>query len=500
MSESTVVELRHGAYHDSVTLLQVSRTLAAVDGVHAAQVAMGTELNLDVLRTMGFDVPSSAGANDMVLALRAADDDAVARARQALDVALTPTNAGGGRGLRAQAPARTVGAAARRMPDANLALVSVPGQHAFTEAMDALEAGLSVLLFSDNVSVEAEVRLKDEGARRGLLVMGPDCGTASLAGVGLGFANVVPTGPVGLVAASGTGAQQLMCLLAGAGVGVSHCLGVGGRDLSVAVGARSTRQALAMLDEDESTELIVVVSKPAPTEVSADLEKFVQELRTPVQFAVLGRGQPDLTAAAARAAGAIGATFDAPRSWIAAAGDGGFESLHGLFAGGTLCDEAMVIASELLGPVRSNIPLEPSLALGQDLTSDGHLMIDFGDDALTRGRAHPMIDQRTRLDRIAAEASQLATNPSRGGVVLLLDVVLGHGGHADPAAELAPALADAVAVSGGRLAVVVALCGSADDPQGLDGQAAALVAAGASVFLSNAAAARAAVGLVVGSP
>jgi FdrA protein len=388
------------------------------------------------------------------------------------------------------------------MPDANLALVSVPGQHAFTEAMDALEAGLSVLLFSDNVSVEAEIRLKDEGARRGLLVMGPDCGTASVAGVGLGFANVVPTGRVGIVAASGTGAQQLMCLLAGAGVGVSHCLGVGGRDLSVAVGARSTRQALAMLDEDESTALIVIVSKPAPTEVSDELEKFVQELRTPVQFAVLGQGQPDLTAAAERAAGAVGAFFDEPRSWAAASlPEGEFAALHGLFAGGTLCDEAMVIATELFGPdapVRSNIPLDPSLALGPGLASDGHVMIDFGDDALTRGRAHPMIDQRTRLDRIAAEARSLANDPTAAGVVLLLDVVLGHGAHPDPAAELAPALAEALAVADGRLAIVVSLCGTSDDPQGLDKQASALTAAGAAVFLSNAAAARAAVALVEG--
>jgi FdrA protein len=332
--------------------------------------------------------------------------------------------------------------------------------------------------------------------------MGPDCGTASVAGVGLGFANVVPTGRVGIVAASGTGAQQLMCLLAGAGVGVSHCLGVGGRDLSVAVGARSTRQALAMLDEDESTALIVIVSKPAPSEISDELEKFAQELRTPVQFAVLGKGQPDLTAAAERAARAVGAVFDEPRSWAAAAlPDGDFAALHGLFAGGTLCDEAMVIATELFGPdapVRSNIPLDPALALGPGLASDGHLMIDFGDDALTRGRAHPMIDQRTRLDRIAAEARSLA-DPNAAGIVLLLDVVLGYGAHPDPAAELAPALADALAVADGRLAVVVSLCGTSDDPQGLDQQASALTAAGAAVFLSNAAAARAAAALVEGS-
>jgi FdrA protein len=500
MSESTVVEVRRGSYHDSVTLMQVSRTLGAVDGVSAAQVAMATDLNLDVLRGMGFDPPEGTGPNDLVLALRATDDAAIERARAALEQALTRTPGGGDGdvGFGAAPPPRTVGAAARRSPGADLALISVPGPHAFTEAMDALEAGLSVMLFSDNVPVEQEIRLKDEAARRGLLVMGPDCGTAAVAGVGLGFANTVPPGPVGIVAASGTGAQQVMSLLAEAGVGVSHCLGVGGRDLSAEVGARATRQALAMLDADEATELIVVVSKPAAPEVSAELEKFVAGLKTPVQLAVLGRGQPDLTAAAARAATAVGGSFNQPRSWPAAAPAAGqYSELRGLFAGGTLCDEAMVIASDALGPghpVRSNIPLDPSLALGPGLADDGHLMIDFGDDALTQGRPHPMIDQRSRLERIAAEATR-ATD----GVVLLLDVVLGHGAHPDPASELAPALADAISTAsanGGDLAVVVSLCGAEGDPQGLERQADAFGAAGAAVYLSNAAAVRAAVELL----
>ena len=385
--------------------------------------------------------------------------------------------------------------AARRTGGADLALVSVPGPHAFTEAMDALAAGLSVLVFSDNVPVEQEVRLKDEAAARGLLVMGPDCGTAVVGGVGLGFANAVRPGPVGLVAASGTGAQQLMCMLDTREVGVSHCLGVGGRDLSAAVAGRATRAALALLDDDPATELIVLVSKPPDPAVATEITAYAESLATPVLLALLGQGQDDLTTVAQRAVEAVGVTWAEPWSWDEQPAPSG-GALRGLFAGGTLCDEAMVIAAAALGEVRSNIPLRPEWAVGDDLRSDSHLMVDFGDDALTQGRAHPMIDQRSRIERIAAEAA----DPSCG--VLLLDVVLGHGAHPDPAAELAPAIAAAVATAreaGRELAVVVSLCATHDDPQDARKQAEALHEAGASIFLSNAAAARHAVDLVGGA-
>lgn len=497
MTDQTHVEVRKGAYHDSVTLLQVSRDVAAVDGVAAAQVAMGTELNLDVLRGMGFDVPTDAGPNDLVVALRVHSEEALDAALSRLAGALV-AGRDSGRGLGGGEPApRTVTAAARRDPAATLALVSVPGTHAFAEAMEALRADLSVMVFSDNVPVEQEVRLKDEAARRDLLVMGPDCGTAVVGGAGLGFANVVQPGPVGVVAASGTGAQQLMCLLDGAGVGISHCLGVGGRDLSGAVAGRSTKQALALLDDDPATELIVLVSKPPDEAVAADVEAVAGRLSTPVHLALLGQGQLDLTAVARQAAETVGRTWREPRWWPAPVERSGtYPTLRGLFAGGTLCDEAMVIAAEMLGPVRSNIPLEADWLLDDPLGSDpgaGHAMVDFGDDALTQGRAHPMIDQRTRLDRLAREAAAPG--------VVLLDVVLGHGAHPDPAAEFAPAIKAVIANATSRgfdLAVVVSLCGTARDPQGLDRQAEALQAAGASVHLSNAAAARKAVELVGG--
>jgi FdrA protein len=368
--------------------------------------------------------------------------------------------------------------------------VSTPGQYAFADALDAVEAGLLTMVFSDNVPVEQEVALKERAAQVGTLVMGPDCGTAVVGGVGLGFANVVRPGPVGIVAASGTGAQHLLALLDGADVGVSHCLGVGGRDLSEAVGGRSTLAALDLLDADPGTELVVVVSKPPADAVAEKVRAHAATLSTPVVFGLLGPGRPDLTETARAVVETAGRPWAAPEHWpgsVVSARGGG--SLRGLFAGGTLCDEAMIVAAEELGPIASNIPLDPADALGGDLASRGHTMVDFGDDDLTRGRPHPMIDGSLRVERLLQETA----DPTCG--VLLLDVVLGLGADPDPAASLVEPVRRATEAG---VPVVVAVVGTRDDPQNLLATCAALNAAGAHVHLSNAAAARAAVALTAG--
>ena len=489
------VEIRTGAYFDSVSLMQVSRAVASAPGVEAAQVAMATDLNLDVIRGMGFDLPAT-GPNDLVIAVRG-DEAGLAAGRAALDDALAglrsaATQSGG---FGEAPPARTLGGTLARS-GANLALVSVPGQHATTEALDAVTRGVSVMIFSDNVPVEDEVRLKDLAAGQDVLVMGPDCGTAMVGGVALGFCNVVRAGSVGVVAASGTGAQQVMCLLDAADVGVSHVLGVGGRDLSAAVGGRSTKQALAALAADPATERIVVVSKPPAAEVLSDIESYAAGLGKPVHWATLGAGKPDLTAAVEAVLAKVGRDVTWP-SWEVDQPTPTGPSLRGLFVGGTLADEAMLVAGESLGEIRSNIPLRPDLALGPDLRHPGHLVIDFGDDSLTQGRAHPMIDPSLRLERIEAESA----DPTCG--VLLLDLVLGHGAHPDPVPELADAIRRAriVAESDGRtLPVIVSLSGTQGDPQELTPSADALRDAGASVFLSNATAVRHAVRILGHEP
>ncbi|HUD37713.1 MAG TPA: FdrA family protein [Streptosporangiaceae bacterium] len=513
------VQARIGAYADSVTLMQVSARAQAIAGVRGVLVAMATELNLGLLDGLGLRAPAGISPHDLLVAIKADDAAALHAALAVIDEALAhgpgvASGQPGGPGGPEAAPLTTRSAVARA--GRGIALISVPGQYALAEAMDALEAGCDVMVFSDNVPVEHEVALKEVAARQGRLVMGPDCGTAIVAGLGLGFANAVRPGPIGLVAASGTGAQQVSCLLDVAGAGCGAVLGVGGRDLSAVVGGRSARTALALLDEDPGTELIMLLSKPPDPQVAAGLRRFADMLATPVQFALIGPGQPDLTTATETALAAIGvpvpawpawpawptwpvrSAFPTPASQARHALAGG---LRGLFAGGTLCDEAMVIATGLLGEIYSNRPFAPELRLDaldpllpvdhRPLTAR-HAMIDFGADELTSGRPHPMIDQRLRLDRLDAEAADPAT------AVIMLDVVLGYGAHPDPAAELAPAIQAAVAARD-SLAVVVALIGTAGDPQGLTAQVTTLAEAGADVFASNAQAARFACGLITGT-
>jgi FdrA protein len=414
----------------------------------------------------------------MVVALRGEGPEALEAARSSLDRLLA--GAGARAGSAAGAPARpgTVAEALESHPEANLVSVAVPGPYAAFVAHRALDEGRSVFLFSDNVPVADEVALKRRAAALGLLVMGPDCGTAILSGVGLGFANRVERGPVGIVGASGTGIQELSCLLDRAGVGVSHAIGTGSRDLSEEVGGAMTEAGLALLAEDAATHGVLLVAKHPARSVAERLHGALANLGKPVAVRYLGepaRGVVDgvlyagsLDEAAAAAARWVGA--EAPPATAAPAGASAVAGtilpadrgpaeprLVGLFGGGSLAAEAgCVLAArgvETIVPDRklsSHEPLPP-----------GNLIVDTGDDAYTVGRPHPMVDQTVRCGLIRAAGADLSVR------VLLLDLVLGDGAHPDPAPELVRCVVEARAArSGLPLAVVVSVCGSRRDPQG----------------------------------
>jgi len=491
------VRVRPGEYHDSVTLMQVSAALDRLEGVEAVLAAMATELNLGLLADLGFDTSGVAevASTDLLVAIRAGDDDALAAAESKLDELLaasrsTGTPAGSGRVV----PVRSVTSAVRAVPEAEVALVSVPGPYAFAEAIDALEAGLDVIVFSDNVPVEQEIDLKDRAAELGRMALGPDCGTVVLDGVGLGFANVVRPGRVALVAASGTGAQQVCALLDHAGLGVRHVLGVGGRDLTGAVAGRSTKVALQRLDADPAVDAIALVAKAVDPSVAEQIAELAASLVTPVVWMTTTRPDDDLTAGTGRLLDVIGVPMPVPPVWGADGHPVRPGALRALYSGGTLCVEALMLAELDIDPGEVTTNLHGRAA---DLKANGHLFVDFGDDALTAGRPHPMIDPLLRLEQLRADAARPDT------AVVLMDVVLGHGAQPDPAADLAPAIEAARlgGRAGGGPAVIVTLIGTRDDPQDLQRQAGALASAGAHVYLSNAEAARHAVRLAMaGAP
>ncbi|HEX3620791.1 MAG TPA: hypothetical protein VHT97_00590 [Acidimicrobiales bacterium] len=509
---ATRVKVFADTYLDSVLQLSGTRSMFDVDGVEWAAAAMATPANLDILLGQGFasaDV-GPASANDLFVAARAADEAVVEAAIGAAEQALFAARSGGGAD-RAERRARTVDEAVSLHPGTNVAIVSVPGDYAAIEAHKALSAGLHVLLFSDNVTVADEVELKDRAGQVGRLVMGPGAGTAMLGGIGLGFANVVRRGRVGVIAAAGTGAQEAMSLLDRWGAGVSHVVGLGGRDLSEAVDGRMAKLAIAAMREDPGTDAILFVSKPPSPRVA----KAVVGLAggTPLVAAMVGLEAPldlpdgvevvtTLEEGVIRALAAVGIDAPDPSDGLTAqvedacarlssSASGDRRLVRGLFSGGTLCYESLVILTRRLGPIYSNTPIDKRYGLP---APDGsHVCLDLGEEEYTKGRPHPMIDPQARVGLLRAEGRSPET------AVVLLDVVLGHGSHPDPAGELAPVCAEVIDGGAGPQVVAYVL-GTAGDPQGFEGQRAKLRDAGCLVTETAARASLAAAALALRDP
>jgi FdrA protein len=477
-------------YRDSVELMRVAAELEGRQGIQRAALVIATSANRDVLSAAGLLAGDalSAGPNDLVVAIAGeagAVDDAQAHARSLLSGrAVQPSRAD-----QKREPPHTLAEALEEMPDANLALISTPGTFATAEALKALKRGLDVFLFSDNVSVEDELELKALARRKGLLLMGPDCGTAILRGVPLGFANAVRAGSIGLIGASGTGLQEVACLINSRGEGISGAIGVGGRDLDERIGGTMMLAALERMAADDQTRVIVLVSKPPASSVATRVLLQARQCGKPVVVNFLGakaspnpdnlvfantldaaaasavallRGQP-LPAGPAVLSAELVLAAGAEASRLAA----GNRRIVGLYSGGTLCKEASHVLHELLPHAE-------------------HDLVDLGDDEFTVGRPHPMIDARLRSERIV----EVGANPDVG--VLLLDVVLGYGSHPDPAGGLVEAIAgarQAASRAGRYLTVVGSVCGTPDDPQNLADQQAKLRDVGVVLAPSNAQAA-----------
>ncbi|MEW6243101.1 MAG: oxidoreductase [Bacillota bacterium] len=469
--------VRKGVFYDSVTLMRVSEAVQRLPGVRYAAVLMGTELNRALLADRGFAV--EAGEEDLVIALEADSAAQVEDAAKTVELLLEKRSK---KGID-EAP-RSVRAAMHMLGGADLCIVSVPGRYAVREANEALRLGMDVFLFSDNVSIEDEISLKREAAAKGLLVMGPDCGTAYIGGRGIGFANVVRAGPIGVVSAAGTGLQEAACLLDRAGFGISMGIGVGGRDLSREVGGLMTLAAIDRLAQDTATRAILVISKPPWPEVAARVMKKLEATSVPYACVFLGqtstdgRAVPTIDEGCARLGELLGIGLEAPAAPEPRRAPG---FVFGAYAGGTLCSQAAYIF-QLLGRAPATNLSAPWQ--DQELCSyRGDVLLDLGADEYTRGRPHPMIDPATRADLLR----RALLNPSFS--VLVFDVVLGLGSHPDPAGELVRAIGAAGQDLASRV-LVASVTGTDRDPQVRSAQEATLRAAGVTVCPTAASAAR----------
>ncbi|PKL11229.1 MAG: succinyl-CoA synthetase, partial [Spirochaetae bacterium HGW-Spirochaetae-8] len=507
------VLVRKNTYVDSVFLMLISRDLEKRQDVTSATVTMGTPMNIELLKNQGFNDPilSDATAADLLLAVECADDKAIETVFQTAQEMLAQKHKKGDGALSQEAP-HSIVEALEIIPTLNLAVISLPGIYAARETRKALENDLHVMLFSDNVSLEDEIALKRIAHDKALLLMGPDCGTAIISGKPLCFSNIVAQGSVGIVAASGTGLQEVTCLIDRFGAGVSQAIGTGGRDLkNEKVGGLTMITAIEALGADDSTKVIVVISKPPAPEVARSVLDTLLTTGKPAVVHFIGLEIPDAPQGTLHWAKNLEETarfavdlaenpllheiqssdwpFNLPEHEIDMIISNETKSMkdfqkyiRGYYTGGTLADEAWILLHGLTGEVYSNNQVDPAYVLKDPKKSKGHTIVDLGDDIFTVGRPHPMIDPSTRTERIEAESEDPEI------AVMLVDCVLGYGSHENPAGAMVPALRAAkksMEARGGYLSIIASVTGTAEDTQDFFKQVEILRNAGIIVMPSN---------------
>ncbi len=496
--------VKKNTYQDSVFLMSIAHRVKSLEGIEEVSCLMGTPENKKLLAEVNLLTKEGEEAkpNDLLIAISARDKRAIEKTLKEIKKLLAEKEVRKKEG-EAILP-KSLGSALDQLPGANLVHISISGRYVRWEAEKALERGLNLFIFSDNVPVEDELELKKIARKKNLLAMGPDCGTAIINGVALGFANVVRRGDIGIVAAAGTGLQEVSVLIHKAGLGISQGIGTGGRDLSKEIGGITMLQGIKALENDLDTRIIVLISKPPAKEVADRIIKEVKRSKKPFVVNFLGT-RPERESKKIYFASTLEETaykavalrkkkaykskvFSEKKERIISLAKKESSKLkerqkyiRGLFSGGTLCDEAMLILKDLIGDIYSNLPLKPFLKLKDSRLSQENSLVDLGDDEFTKGRPHPMIDFTLRNERIIQEAADPRT------AAILLDIVLGYGAHPHPANVLSPALKEAKKRG---VSIVASLCGTEDDPQDYKRQKRELEKMGAIIMPSNAQAAR----------
>ncbi len=506
------LEIRKNAYYDSVTLMLISNEIKKLEGVEEALTGMGTDLNCEIAHNIGLATQEfeTVTANDLFVAVKCMNEAVFDTVCKKVEELLNKKS----KAKEANYYTPTLEGAIKLDPQVNMAIISVPGKYAADVAQGCLDRDINVMLFSDNVTIEEEKALKEYAYEKGLLVMGPDCGTAIINHVPLAFANVVRSGNIGIVAASGTGTQEVSSIIDQLGGGVSQVIGTGGRDLKKEIGGLMMKLGLNALIQDEETKVITLISKPPAKEIATQMLTLAAKAGKPVVVCFIGGDRKEIEAYGLTAA--ISLEDAAQKAVALSRGDtakdymeydmgsekalelAGEEAskltqtqkyVRGFYTGGTLCDEAMKLMLPTLNHIYSNIPLQPEDKLedARNGKSYQHTFLDFGDDEFTVGRPHPMIDPSLRAERVRLEARDPEC------AIIMVDCVIGYGSHENPAEDLSKAIREAkrTAEENGRhLLVVASVCGTEGDPQSLSRTRKQLTEAGALVMPSNAQATR----------
>ncbi len=467
--------VKKGNYHDSVVLMLLTNHISTIEGVNKASIMMATPSNKDIFKQSGLDTPElmESSANDMVIVVDITEESV-------LDTVLNETEEFFKKQSTANADkkgaesVKSWDAALRKMPDANLAVISIPGAYAALEADRALDEGLNVFMFSDNVTVEDELKLKQKAHEKGLAVMGPDCGTGIIQGVPIAFTNNTAKGSIGIIGASGTGIQELTTIIDRLGEGVTNAIGIGGRDLNAAIGGITMMDMIDAMEDDGTVKVLIIISKPPAKEVRDMISARLSSFSKPVVTLFVGE-KPEyheenfyhtytldeaarLAVSLVRGEEVKEATVELDESEFFKAEDK--KTIKAYYSGGTLANEAAMLIKDAMG---CDVP--PEDIEGYMLQLDGNIVVDLGDDVYTQGKPHPMIDPAKRI-----ECMQEAVDDESTGVVLL-DIMLGYGSHADMAGALLPTiveLRDKAAAAGRKVFFIATVCGTRKDYQGYD--------------------------------
>lgn len=529
------VIVKKDSYYDSVVLMQLNAKIREIKNINNVKISMGTPQNKETLFKMGFsDIVLRTTANDLIIAFEVQDKESISIVEESIKEILKE------RSEKSKANSEykpsSLASSIKLFPEANFVIISIPGTFAAIEARKALNEGLHVMLFSDNVPVEAEIELKKIAKSKGLLLMGPDCGTAIINGVPLGFANEIKRGHIGIIGASGTGIQEVSCLIDRLGEGISQVIGTGGRDLHKEIGGKTMMQGIETLSHDPQTHVIVVVSKVPDEEAGKLIVSALVNSGKPCVLYFIGKNfsiksnsiiiASSFEEVALMAISCLKGTmltgsfiteYNLLTTWYEEIVPEGFifdenkieeivkreingksprqKYIRGYFTGGSLCEETLFILSKEIKNIFCNIHPEPSLRLIDPNKSIGHSLIDLGDDVFTRGHPHPMIDPTIRNERILSEIEDDDI------ALMLIDIVLGYGSNPDPVGAILPYLIkarDKALSKHQTLTVIASIVGTDKDPQNYLNQREKLESEGFIVMPSNAQAAKLALKCIKG--